>query len=279
MFRDEAKYLKEWVEYHNFIGVEHFWLYNNRSVDNWQDALKEYIDVGLVEVIDWEAGDIGWGGGFVEQPAIYRDGIIRAKGITKWLAIIDLDEFIVPMKELSLTECLEKHYQNATAIYVNWRNFGTGGVTIPEGGSLLYHLTACSLPGHPQNEVGKCIVRPEKVVLQNIWTPHHFEIESGGQYFNGKGEPIPMKEGIDHLADGLFHFGGKHYDKYLRINHYKMRDEYFFWNYRYKRCGEPELLLEHYESYNRVKDTSIWRFLRKMHPEYFPPVMAKDHAK
>ncbi len=51
-FRDEAPYLKEWVEYHRMVGVDHFWLYNNSSIDNWEEVLQPYIDEGLVEVFD-----------------------------------------------------------------------------------------------------------------------------------------------------------------------------------------------------------------------------------
>ena len=48
MFRNEAAYLKEWIEYHHLAGVEHFWLYNNNSTDQWQDVLQPYIDWGIV---------------------------------------------------------------------------------------------------------------------------------------------------------------------------------------------------------------------------------------
>ena len=29
IFRDEGTYLKEWIEYHRIIGIDHFYLYNN----------------------------------------------------------------------------------------------------------------------------------------------------------------------------------------------------------------------------------------------------------
>ncbi|MGC1878452.1 MAG: glycosyltransferase family 92 protein [Rhabdochlamydiaceae bacterium] len=38
IFRDEARFLKEWIEFHKLIRVEHFYLYNHRSQDN----LKKY---------------------------------------------------------------------------------------------------------------------------------------------------------------------------------------------------------------------------------------------
>ena len=55
MFRNEANYLKEWIEYHHMLGVDHFLLYNDRSVDHWAEVLEPYISSNLVEVIEWSA--------------------------------------------------------------------------------------------------------------------------------------------------------------------------------------------------------------------------------
>jgi hypothetical protein len=52
IFQDEAPYLKEWIEFHRLVGVEHFYLYNHRSRDHYQEVLKPYILSGLVELID-----------------------------------------------------------------------------------------------------------------------------------------------------------------------------------------------------------------------------------
>ena len=34
IFKNESMYMKEWIEYHRIIGVDHFYLYNNFSSDN-----------------------------------------------------------------------------------------------------------------------------------------------------------------------------------------------------------------------------------------------------
>lgn len=33
IFKDEAPYLAEWIEFHRLVGVEHFFLYDNLSTD------------------------------------------------------------------------------------------------------------------------------------------------------------------------------------------------------------------------------------------------------
>ena len=38
-FRNEARYLAEWVTFHQLMGAERFWRYDNLSADDWQSAL------------------------------------------------------------------------------------------------------------------------------------------------------------------------------------------------------------------------------------------------
>ena len=55
IFKNESVFLKEWLEYHLLIGVEHFYLYNNFSEDNYQDILAPYLD-GMARTIRPTAG-------------------------------------------------------------------------------------------------------------------------------------------------------------------------------------------------------------------------------
>ncbi len=82
MFRNEADYIQEWIEYHRMVGVDLFLLYNDRSVDHWAEVLEPYIESNLVEVIDWSAlpGTAIFPG---HQTAAYKDGLRRSKGNTK----------------------------------------------------------------------------------------------------------------------------------------------------------------------------------------------------
>lgn len=50
IFRDEAPYLKEWIEFHRMLGVQHFYLCSHNSIDNYKDVLKPYIRKGIVEL-------------------------------------------------------------------------------------------------------------------------------------------------------------------------------------------------------------------------------------
>ena len=93
IFRNEAPYLQEWIEFHRLAGIEKFHLYQNRSDDNFETVLRPYIDEGLVELIDWPR----------EPPCqmeAYADFISRHSGEPWWVAFIDCDEFLsrLPMR-------------------------------------------------------------------------------------------------------------------------------------------------------------------------------------
>ena len=44
IFKDEGKYLKEWLDYHLLAGVDHFYLYNNDSSDDYAEVLAPYVE-------------------------------------------------------------------------------------------------------------------------------------------------------------------------------------------------------------------------------------------
>jgi hypothetical protein len=263
MFRNEAPYLKEWIEYHRMAGVEHFWLYNDKSTDNWQEVLQPYIEQGIVDVTYWPSPP---GPSYTStQVEAFKDGIKRARGNTKWIALIDIDEFLLPMQDRNIPECLENHFAGVSAIYVNWHNFGTGGVYIPQGEPILFKLTACSLLTHSDNNIGKSIVRPEYVNLNAVWYPHHFSLVPNAYYVNGDREIMPFS-GYDLPTDG------KHHGQFIRINHYVLRDENFYRNVRLvsadRGISNKNALLEHYDSFSMAQEYCIINFIKNNYPEY-----------
>ena len=123
IFKNESVFLKEWLEYHLLIGVEHFYLYNNFSEDNYQDILAPYIEKGQVTLTEWPVQ-------FGQLPA-YKDCFQKAKDETRWIAYIDLDEFICLRREQNIRNWIQK-YDKYPTVYVNWKQFGTSGRLQPD---------------------------------------------------------------------------------------------------------------------------------------------------
>ena len=266
MFQNEANYLKEWVEYHHMIGADHFFLYNDRSVDHWAEVLDPYIRSNLVEVIEWSA--LPNTAIFpAHQTAAYRDALRRSQGNTKWLAFIDIDEFILPKNSTTILDCINQFFPKADGVYICWRNFGTNHVYINPGEPILLQLTAASDPLHPRNAAGKSIVKVDEVVIDQIWSPHHLVLKEGAQYYNSSGLPLYFKEG-DLQVDS------QHTSDHIQINHYAMRDENFYQNVRLpkalrKEYSELHLLQEHYKSFNDTQDYLMIDFLQTNYPTMY----------
>src|SRR6185295_2887675 len=53
VFNNEAKFIKEWIEYHKLIGIDHFYLYNISSSDRYMKEINSYIKEGLITLIHW----------------------------------------------------------------------------------------------------------------------------------------------------------------------------------------------------------------------------------
>ncbi len=122
IFKDEARYLKEWLDYHLLAGVEHFYLYNNDSSDDYEKILAPYVEANLVTLIDWS-------GKAMQNPA-YLDALNRCKFFCRYMTFIDLDEFILPLTNQSIAEVADEilsRDSKAQALAIRWRLFGSNG--------------------------------------------------------------------------------------------------------------------------------------------------------
>ncbi len=121
IFRDENPYFREWIAFHQSVGVDHFVLYNNCSTDASLETLRPYVDAGLVEIVDWPIP-------FHQRAVVksYADCLDRVRGTTRWLALIDLDEFLFSPSDGTLPSVLAE-FEFAPGIVVNWQNYGSAG--------------------------------------------------------------------------------------------------------------------------------------------------------
>lgn len=223
MFRDEAPYLKEWIEFHFSEGVEHFYLYDDNSSDDYLPILKPYIDAGVVS--------LEMGGGR-HQVQIYNDCLSRIRG--RWVAFLDIDEFLYDAQEASMKTLLETQESNA-AVIVFWKLFGSGGLEESTASGVVEDcVSSLSSPSTTEakkyqieswHEVKseklmtgnpfqcKAIINIEKVAVMDI----HFPVEFTGELVESSGKPVSVSEMFGSLGEYL-----PNYDRLL-IHHYWSR--------------------------------------------------------
>ena len=152
--KNEGPYFKEWIEWHREQGVEKFYIYDNESTDCTKEVLQPYIESGLVEYTYFP--------GYRKQLAAYDACLEKFRYDSHWIAFIDLDEFIVPIKDKSIPEFL-KRFEGFPAVEINWLIYGSGGAKTRTSGTMMERFKCHSLPDHYLNRHVKSIVDTRRV--------------------------------------------------------------------------------------------------------------------
>jgi hypothetical protein len=132
--KDEGLYILEWIEYHLIVGIEHFFIYDNESIDNLKTILQPYIDRGIVTYTFFP--------GKLKQQSAYNDAIKRFRLKSKWIAVIDIDEFIAPLKRNKIVDTINDissmfKKKLFVCLKIHWVLYGySGHKTMPIGGVL-----------------------------------------------------------------------------------------------------------------------------------------------
>ncbi len=207
--KDEGPYIKEWIEYHKLVGVERFYFYDNGSTDNTREILAPYIKDGTV-IYNYIEGKC-------LQNLAYADAIVKYKNETRWLAIIDLDEFIVPIEKDNIPDFL-KDYEKYPAVGINWVRFDSNGhQTKPLSGGGLVTVNYTRVMKNYNDKLNcyiKSIINPKKV--SGIFDPH---------YAIYKNEKYAVNEKFDILYGSVSKY---HTSQKIQVNHYftKSVEEY-----------------------------------------------------
>ncbi len=163
--RDEAPYLREWIEFHAMVGVEHFFIYDNASTDGTARLLEDYSRSGLATVLPWPPIG-GWNG----QTAAYAHAAASFRQTARWMAFIDADEFLFPETAATLTEALAG-YAGHARLSLPWRCFGHGGHDRRPGGLTIDSYRRRSALAAPELTKTKSIVDPCRVRELHVHAP------------------------------------------------------------------------------------------------------------
>lgn len=215
IFKNESRYLKEWIEYHKMIGVEHFYLYDNDSTDD-ISFLQKYLDDGSLTLNKIS--------GVAQQMPAYNHFLQTYKNEVEWCAIIDLDEFIVPTECATLPNQINRILDRASkkisimdgismsfiaGIQLSWLYYGTSfHIDPPDGLVLENYLNRIAIEDN--DNWCKCIYYLDNI--EAIVNPH-FAV------FNGN--KMLINEDGDYVPTCARHFST--HAKYCRVNHYTTR--------------------------------------------------------
>ena len=201
IYRDEARYLREWVAFHRVVGVERFYLYNNRSSDDHLEALAPYLADGSVEVRDWRL--------YPGQIASYEHCVSEHREDSRWIAFIDIDEFLFSPTGRPLPEVLAD-YEDWPGVGVHRTAFGTSGHLTPQPGLVIENYVR-----RARNENTKGVIKSvvDPVRVESCRSCHAFIYHDGALAVDETKQeihpPISHTETMSHSLLVLNHYWTK----------------------------------------------------------------------
>jgi len=254
--RDEhQRDLDEFICYHKLLGVEKFYAYDNGSKVPLSETLKKYDD-DLVSIIECP--------GEAMQMRAYNDCIHRFNQETKWLLVVDCDEFVVPKTKDTIPEILCDYdlVPGCGGLGINWKIFGSNKHLTKPDGLVIENYTMAMAESHVESRHIKTCLKMEHT-LRPAGDPHSFTYKPGYVCMNENYIPIV----------GPF---SNHSSSKIGINHYCLKS---LEEYKINKLGRPRAdttkwsgkTLEDFYRFDKdciEEDKDIFRFIPRLKEQF-----------
>ena len=114
VFKNEAHILEEWILHYLHHGIEHFFLVNDNSNDDYMCIVDKYSNYITLMHNDIVTKDVG------RQSHIYEKYFRQHLDKTKWMASIDLDEFLYSPNSVNIQNILRKYENYAQSALIGY---------------------------------------------------------------------------------------------------------------------------------------------------------------
>lgn len=192
--RNAEAYIDEWIRFHELAGVRHFYIYDNRSEDSTSKQAMGHCSGGThVTLHPWVIRPAAAGRWYQRhlhvstQELAYCHAVLNYGHMHGWMAFIDIDEFLVPMRHLTLLEALAQ-LPAVSNISLPWFNFGHCGHKTKPSSPVIYSYRQRHQLTQGERVHTKCVMRVDKISTVGL---HLFETTDMGQStVNDRGERI-----------------------------------------------------------------------------------------
>lgn len=193
LFKDDYYLLKPWIEYYLLLGVDHFFLYYNKKIDDKITKILEYyLNSDKVTLIEWdfvhklpEIQNLDKSIQLVKES--YKNNYHHSQPMsmahclnyfgkkTNWLGYFDLDEYLVGSNFIRINDILNKYEYKKTAsikFYCMWADLidcDFKQESIKLGIDIfLKHNTIRKLESEGTFYRTKCIINPNNVKICGV---------------------------------------------------------------------------------------------------------------
>ena len=177
IFKNEAVAIREWIVHHLWQGVEHFYMIDNGSTDNWQKKI-DGLPVTIIKDDERHHQTQHYNQYFLD--------IVKLR--SNWVLVLDLDEFVYAKGGQSIPSILSKYSPEVSRVKLRWKMFGSSG-HISQPASIIHGFTFRKIMGsqntrniHSDSNV-KTIVRTSVLNRLDI---HSSKVSAGYSTFEPK---------------------------------------------------------------------------------------------
>lgn len=162
---NEGLYVQEFIAFHMASGVEHFYIYDNSSLDNTVEQLQPFIARGIVTLVEWP--------GKPPSPEADIHCMNTYGHECEWIMCIDADEFVFTTDGRSLPEFLAD-FGDVPAVTVTMKYFGSSWHKERQPGLIIENYCLAN----PAMDIGiKSIVRPRRIT--GYGNSHYWHYDKG----------------------------------------------------------------------------------------------------
>lgn len=254
--KDERPYLLEWIAYHKEIGFDEIVVYSNDCTDGSFELLAALA--GLGEIVH---RDVATGAEIGPQVIAYNHMLQTCT--TEWVAFLDADEFLVLHEARSVAAFLGGFGEDASAVAVNWRVFGSNGAQDRRPGLVAERFVRAARRDDALNHHIKSIVRAKRADHMLV---HAAQLKVG-LYVNSQGRPVEV------IGSGLIDAVDF---QLAQVNHYCVKSRSEFADKKRRgdaTAGSDDPLKyamrdrdEWFENHDRneEEDLSLWRWRERV---------------
>ncbi|MCC5611662.1 glycosyltransferase family 2 protein [Nostoc sp. CHAB 5834] len=224
VMKNEGPYLIEWIAYHQALGFSNFFIADNDSTDETSQILRVLGGAGILEFIRFPTVQ-----GVAPQLPAFNILMNSFKNRSDLIALIDADEFIVPMDGyIENIDRLKRIFcrKNVGSVALNWRLFGSSGLKKHDARPVMQRFRYRGVDGSPGNRHCKHIVR-SNAFLEMGENPHLVRLSSGFLSIDTLGRDLMYAE-----EPGIT----EQFCPYIAcLNHYVVKSEEEYWNKKVSR--------------------------------------------
>ena len=212
--RNEADHIAEWAQFHARAGVDHFFVYDNGCTDATIPILRGTLGAA-VTITPWNQKfrDARRGHEIHNQVLAYAHAVRNFGAAFRWMAFIDVDEFLIPKQAPDLPSALA-HLAQCRSISLPWHMFGRNGHDTAPAGGVIANYTRRN-PDPMSSAKGlrnfKMIVDPCHVTALKV---HEMAVDGSTDSCNDRGTRFSLT-----ARETLSFYAADH----IRLNHYYTR--------------------------------------------------------